>query len=48
MEQMRGTLGRLTDRIGDAISELLGALTPEPELIPIPVRDGPRRPRQSD
>ena len=45
MAETRGNLGKLADRIGEAISDLLGALSPQPEAVPIPVRNDPRRPR---
>ena len=41
----RGVLGKLVDTVTDKLSDLLGALAPEADAIPVPVRDEPRRPR---
>ena len=38
-------IGRIADKVRDALSDLLGALAPQPQPIPIPVRDEPRRGR---
>lgn len=42
MSQPRGPIGKLIDALKDGISEVLGQLAPEPERIPIPVRDDTR------
>ncbi|CTQ32246.1 hypothetical protein [Jannaschia rubra] len=45
MASKRGPIQKLVDKVADRLSDLLGALTPEPDVIPIPVRnDRPRRP----
>ena len=41
----RGSFGKLVDAVTDKLSDLLGALAPEADAIPVPVRDEPRRPR---
>jgi hypothetical protein len=47
MADARGTAGRLIDQIKDKLSEVLGALAPEPDAIPVPIRDDdPRRHRR--
>jgi hypothetical protein len=43
MASNRGPLDRLADLVRDKLSDLLGALAPQPDAIPIPVRDDPRR-----
>ncbi len=39
----RSTIEKLADKVRDALSDALGALAPQPEAIPIPIRDEPRR-----
>ena len=43
MAKRRGPLGRLIDAIRDGVTDALGALAPQPDPIPIPVRSDPRR-----
>ena len=45
MAGKRGVLDKVIDAVTDHLSDLLGALTPEPKTIPIPVRtdDRPHR-----
>lgn len=43
MAGRRDGLGKLIDAIKDKLSEALGALAPQPDAIPIPVRTDPRR-----
>ncbi|MFO6464372.1 hypothetical protein ACK8OR_08270 [Jannaschia sp. KMU-145] len=43
MADSRGTIGKLADTLKDKLSEVLGALAPQPDAIPIPVRNDPRR-----
>ncbi|MCK0167727.1 hypothetical protein MWU52_09235 [Jannaschia sp. S6380] len=43
MADRKGILGKLTDAAKDRLSDLLGALAPQPDAIPIPVRDRPHR-----
>ncbi|SFJ03439.1 hypothetical protein [Jannaschia pohangensis] len=45
MAGKRGTLEKLWDKATDKLSDLLGSLAPQPDAIPIPVRNDPRRPR---
>lgn len=45
MAAQRDPISRLADKVRDAVSDLLGALAPQPDPIPVPVRDGPRRTR---
>lgn len=46
MAGKRTVLDEAIDAVTDRLSDLLGALAPEPEAIPIPVRkDDPRRRR---
>ncbi|WP_371155221.1 hypothetical protein [Jannaschia sp. 2305UL9-9] len=42
MPQTNTALGKLADVLKDKLSEVLGALAPEPDAIPIPVRNDPR------
>ncbi|WP_167767132.1 hypothetical protein [Jannaschia formosa] len=42
MAKTRGPLDRLADILKDKLSEVLGALAPQPDAIPIPVRNDPR------
>lgn len=43
MTGKRTALDKLIDVVSDRLSDLLGALAPEPDAIPIPVRtDEPR------
>lgn len=46
MADKRGPFDRLADAVKDALADVLGALAPQPDAIPIPVRDDPRRPRR--
>jgi hypothetical protein len=43
MASTRGPLDRLADLVKDKLSDVLGALAPQPDAVPIPVRDEPRR-----
>lgn len=44
MAYRQGTIGKLIDTAADKLAELLGALAPQPEAIPIPIHsDRPRR-----
>ena len=43
MAARQGSIGKLADKVRDALSDLLGAIAPQPEPIPIPIRDEPRR-----
>ncbi|PWJ21220.1 hypothetical protein [Jannaschia seohaensis] len=45
MPKTRGPLAKLTDILKDKLAEVMGALAPQPDVIPIPVRDDPRRRR---
>ena len=45
MAKTHGMLGKLADILKDRLSEVLGALAPQPDAIPIPVRPDPRDPR---
>lgn len=45
MADKRGTLGKLADVVKDKLAEILGDLAPQPDAIPIPVRNDPRDPR---
>lgn len=46
MAGKRSVLDKVIDAVGDRLSDLLGSLAPQPEAIPIPVRnDDPRRRR---
>lgn len=42
MADRKGMLGKLAEEAKDRLSDLLGALAPQPDAIPIPVRDRPR------
>ncbi|WP_179378679.1 hypothetical protein [Jannaschia marina] len=46
MASRKPTLGKLIDAVTDRLSDLLGALAPEPDRIPIPVRTDERDPRR--
>lgn len=46
MAHSNGTLGKLAEALADKLSEVLGALAPQPDPIPIPVRNDPRSPRR--
>ena len=39
----QGPIGKLIEELKDRITDVIGALAPEPDAIPIPVRDDPRR-----
>lgn len=43
MADTRGTIGKLVDSFKDKLSEVLGALQPQPDAVPIPIRTDPRR-----
>ena len=43
MAKRRGPLGKLIDAIRDGVTDALGVLAPQPDAVPIPVRDDPRR-----
>ncbi|MEM9796118.1 MAG: hypothetical protein AAF919_06495 [Pseudomonadota bacterium] len=45
MSERHGLVGKLTDLLKGKLTDLVGALAPEPDAIPIPVRDDPRRGR---
>ena len=45
MSQPRGPIGKLIDALKEGVSEVMGQLAPQPDVIPIPVRDDPRRRR---
>lgn len=46
MAGKRTPLDKVIDAVTDRLSDLLGALAPQPDAIPIPVRkDDPRRRR---
>ena len=42
MAATRDPIGKLADKVRDAVSDLLGTLAPQPEPVPIPIRDHPR------
>lgn len=42
MATNQGPISKLADKVRDALSDLLGALAPQPEPVPIPVRQDPR------
>lgn len=46
MADTRSPAQSLIDQLKDKLTEVLGALAPQPDVIPIPVRDDPRRPRR--
>lgn len=46
MADTRGPLDKLTDILKDRMADLIGALAPQPDAIPIPVRNDPRDPRR--
>jgi hypothetical protein len=46
MADNRGPLDRLADVVKDKLSDILGALAPQPDAIPIPVRNDPNRLRR--
>ncbi|MEM7641294.1 MAG: hypothetical protein AAF366_02060 [Pseudomonadota bacterium] len=46
MAETRSPAGKLIEQLKDKLSEVLGALAPQPDAIPIPVRNDPRRPRR--
>ncbi|WP_299818535.1 hypothetical protein [uncultured Jannaschia sp.] len=39
----KGTIEKLADTVRDKLSDLMGSLAPQPDAIPIPVRDQGRR-----
>ena len=43
MPKARETIGKLADFIGDKLADLAGALAPQPDPIPVPVRQPSRR-----
>ncbi|MGB3556859.1 MAG: hypothetical protein WBA25_19710 [Jannaschia sp.] len=45
MADMRGPLDKVIDTIKDKLAEVLGALAPQHEAIPVPIRNDPRDPR---
>ncbi len=45
MTKARGPIEKLADAVKDKLSDLLGALAPQPDAIPIPVRPDRRPPR---
>lgn len=45
MSRPRGPIGKLIDALKEGLSEVIGQLAPQPDAIPIPVRDDPRRRR---
>lgn len=42
MAQSRGPIGKLIDALKEGLSETLDQLAPQPDRIPVPVRDEPR------
>lgn len=45
MADRQGVLNGWIDKVTEKLSDLLGQLAPEPDAIPIPVRNRPRDPR---
>ena len=43
MTGRRGPFEKLIDTLKDGLAEVLGELAPRPDLVPIPIRDDPRR-----
>ena len=43
MAGRRGTVGKLLDSIKEGLADVIGQLAPQPDAVPIPVRDDPRR-----
>ena len=46
MAKSSDTIGKLIEGLKDRLNEVIGQLAPQPDRIPIPVRDDPRRPRR--
>ncbi|MEL6586013.1 MAG: hypothetical protein AAFY65_09290 [Pseudomonadota bacterium] len=47
MPTTRGPLDKLADILKDKLSEVMGVLAPQPDAIPVPVRDKrPQPPRR--
>jgi hypothetical protein len=44
MAGTRGPIEKLTDGIKEILAGVMGALAPQPDVIPVPVRDEGRRP----
>ncbi|WGH79675.1 hypothetical protein [Jannaschia ovalis] len=42
MARNRGMIETLVDGIKDALSGAMGTLAPQPDVVPVPVRDDPR------
>ncbi|UWQ22939.1 hypothetical protein [Jannaschia sp. W003] len=45
MAKTRGPIETLIDALKEGLNEVMGQLAPQPDRIPIPVRDDPRRRR---
>lgn len=43
MTDKRGPFGKLIDAVRDGVADVIGQLAPQPDAVPIPVRDDPRR-----
>lgn len=46
MAETRSSAGKLIEQLKDKLSDVLDALAPQPDAIPIPVKNDPRPPRR--